>query len=560
NKINMSEVQDLTRKGNDFSGTIYYDIRSEVEALNQKFGTKLTRDSSFLRTCIYNQKRKTWQIIEPGKTEDSPEANVYLFQLPNPEFPNPKLEYDEPDVFQESDIVQSFLRIKDSVEVVFDNKDTLTIKLTPAMLNVYDYANTKGRVGVNINIKALLANTKYNQDDYIVWNNSKLGGYVLLDEWHNKFQYAMIFKKDKGWECQASPDLLKQSISLTLNSNQQYKEILDVLSTLKVHIKDKNSQFEIQEFDFLPETFDLYYEERTITDLEQPVTNCRMYYDIYATKYIQKLEALTGKKYKLTDFEKTWHLSENSISIYDGKWYYNDPYLRDNNFYRVEPLFYVEEVVEPENPIKTEATFTKGNYEVKAESKEDLTGLEIVIDEVEADNNFGLTSDYQTIGYDIHFENEKGDEVNRTGKFIVRLPIPQQFVGKNVRLFHKENKDAPAKELTFKVIDGKYYEFETTSFSWFIVASQEPENPNEKPDQPNNPSDTNKPVVKPTVNEGHGTKVIPVKVETLRSVKEESNAEHSPNTGIAVHKTSSMFTGFMSVIGLGFLARKKRKF
>ncbi len=251
----------------------------------------------------------------------------------------------------------------------------------------------------------------------------------------------------------------------------------------------------------------------------------------------------------------------------------------------------------PETPIKTEATFSQDGYQVKAESNEDLTGLEIVIDEVEADNNFGLSSDYQTIGYDIHFENDEGIEVSRTGKFTVRIPIPTEFIGKEVRLFHKENKDAPAKELTFKVIDGKYYEFETTSFSWFIVASQNTSQEPEKPNQPSNPSDTNKPtdnnkpnekptdqnkpsnpekpsenkpmtpvdevnkpVVKPTVNEGNGTKVIPVKVETLRSVKEESNAEHSPNTGIAVHKTSSMFTGFMSIIGLGFLARKKRKF
>lgn len=257
--------------------------------------------------------------------------------------------------------------------------------------------------------------------------------------------------------------------------------------------------------------------------------------------------------------------------------------------------------IEIETPIKTEATFSQDGYQVKAESNEDLTGLEIVIDEVEADNNFGLSSDYQTIGYDIHFENNEGIEVSRTGKFTVRIPIPTEFIGKEVRLFHKEQKDSDAVELQFKIIDDKYYEFETTSFSWFIVASQnisqDPENPNEKPDQPSNPSDNNKPtdnnkpnekptdqnkpsnpekpsenkpmtpvdevnkpVVTPTVNEGNGTKVIPVKVETLRSVKEESNAEHSPNTGIAIYKTSSMFTGMLSLIGLGFLVGKKRKF
>ncbi len=235
--------------------------------------------------------------------------------------------------------------------------------------------------------------------------------------------------------------------------------------------------------------------------------------------------------------------------------------------------FVLVKEAEPENLIKTEATFSKGGYQVKAESKEDLTGLQIVIDKVEADNNFGLTSKYQTIGYDIHFENEEGKEIDRTGKFTVRLPIPEQFAGKNVRIFHKENQDSKATELQFKIVDGKYYEFETTLFSWFIIASEitqavekptDNNKPNEKPADQNKPmtpaDEANKPVVKPTVNEGNETKVIPVKVEILRMAKEGSNTKHSPNTGIAVHKTSSLFTGFLSLLGLGFLARKKRKF
>lgn len=235
--------------------------------------------------------------------------------------------------------------------------------------------------------------------------------------------------------------------------------------------------------------------------------------------------------------------------------------------------FVLVKEAESENPIKTEATFTKGGYQVKAESKEDLTGLQIVIDKVEADNNFGLTSNYQTIGYDIHFENEEGKEIDWTGKFKVRLPIPEQFAGKNVRIFHKENQNSKTTELQFKIIDGKYYEFETTSFSWFIIASEitqavekptDNNKPNEKPADQNKPmtpaDEANKPVVKPTVNEGNETKVIPVKVEILRMAKEGSNTKHSPHTGIAIHKTSSMFTGFLSLLGLGFLVRKKRKF
>lgn len=233
--------------------------------------------------------------------------------------------------------------------------------------------------------------------------------------------------------------------------------------------------------------------------------------------------------------------------------------------------FVLVKEAESENPIKTEATFTKGGYQVKAESKEDLTGLQIVIDKVEADNNFGLTSNYQTIGYDIHFENEEGKEIDRTGKFKVRLPIPEQFAGKNVRIFHKENQNSKTTELQFKIIDGKYYEFETTSFSWFIIASEitqavekptDNNKPNEKPTDQNKPmtpaEEANKPVVKPTVNEGNETKVIPVKAEsTIEKVKGVSK-KHSPETGIAIQKSSSMWMNILSLLGLGWIVHKKR--
>lgn len=110
----------------------------------------------------------------------------------------------------------------------------------------------------------------------------------------------------------------------------------------------------------------------------------------------------------------------------------------------------------PDVPI-LKATFAQDGYQVKAETKEDLAGLRIVINEAEAYNNFGLSSDYQTKGYDIHFENEEGKEVSRNGKFTVRIPILEEFTCKEVRLFHKKNKDSIAAELQFKIVDGKCY-------------------------------------------------------------------------------------------------------
>lgn len=70
--------------------------------------------------------------------------------------------------------------------------------------------------------------------------------------------------------------------------------------------------------------------------------------------------------------------------------------------------------------------------------------------------------------------------------------------------------------------------------------------------------EANKPVVKPTVNEGNETKVIPVKAEsTIEKVKGVSK-KHSPETGIAIQKSSSMWMNILSLLGLGWIVHKKR--
>lgn len=361
------------------------------------------------------------------------------------------------------------------------------------------------------------------------------------------------------------------NFGIVANSPSGFRDIDVVLKEVK---SDDNFGYSDQYNTF---GYHLYLVNKDGNKIERPGD----YYGWFAFPEEFNMRVLRGKLINAATNEVVWEE--------DMGWYRLDEIAFEEE--NLDLIFVAAELKKedpkPENPIKTEATFTKDNYEVKAESKEDLTGLEIVIDEVEADNNFGLTSDYQTMGYDIHFENEKGEEVNRTGKFTVRLPIPQQFVGKSVCLFHKENKDAPAKELTFKVIDGKYYEFETTSFSWFIVASQntsqEPENPN----QPSNPSDTNKPIdnnkpsnpEKPSENkpmapadEANKPVVTPISKdetstngETVNLTKrnvfkvDSVSTTRSPETGFAMKKSNSLFAGLMSVVGLGWIANKKRK-
>ncbi|WP_304395145.1 LPXTG cell wall anchor domain-containing protein, partial [uncultured Dubosiella sp.] len=64
--------------------------------------------------------------------------------------------------------------------------------------------------------------------------------------------------------------------------------------------------------------------------------------------------------------------------------------------------------------------------------------------------------------------------------------------------------------------------------------------------------------VKPTTN-NQTIKVVQVKAEETKQT-EESDAKHSPNTGIAIHKTSSLFASLLGMIGLGSVVGKRRKF
>ncbi len=90
--------------------------------------------------------------------------------------------------------------------------------------------------------------------------------------------------------------------------------------------------------------------------------------------------------------------------------------------------------------------------------------------------------------------------------------------------------------------------------------------PNKKPDT-NDPGDTNKPdekpsnntpVIKPMVNKGNETKVIPVKAESTIEKVNGSSIKHSPETGIAIQKSSSIWMNILSLLGLGWIVHKKR--
>lgn len=269
-----------------------------------------------------------------------------------------------------------------------------------------------------------------------------------------------------------------------------------------------------------------------------------------------------GKVLKVYQVDQTGNKELLSI-LMDGKVIFTPATLS---------TFVLVKEAEPETPIKTEATFTQDGYQVKAESKEDLTGLQIVIDEVEADNNFGLSSDYQTIGYDIHFENEEGKEVSRNGKFTVRIPIPEEFMGKEVRLFHKENKDSAATELQFKVVDDKYYEFETTSFSLFVIVYDGKDDNNYHPTTPNDPTPSkpnhtggssisnnnqvNIQQLKVVTGTGGESSINPSEFKIVESGKfTTDSANTAVSTGIISTLTSLLVSGF----GISLLSKKRKR-
>lgn len=248
NDVDISDLNEIVRQGNNFRGSINYNCHSAVEAFNRAFGTKLAQSSSFFLECVYNQKQKSWQINDyPGYHMDNEEflgIDTWVLHLYEPsgyESQDPLYKTEEPDLseFNETKIVQEFLKLKDSVNVILDNYETLNIKLTPEMLNVFDYLNTKATVQVSVNIASLLANTKYGTSNYIYFINDNNNSAYVINTYANQFGYRMGYTKAQGWYLQMPNGSINSTVNLIKNSNEQLNKIEDILSSLKIHVKEK---------------------------------------------------------------------------------------------------------------------------------------------------------------------------------------------------------------------------------------------------------------------------------------------------------------------------------
>ncbi len=56
--VDLSDLKEIVRQGNNFRGMILYNARSAVDAFNKKYGTNLNQSNAFFLDCVYNQKKK----------------------------------------------------------------------------------------------------------------------------------------------------------------------------------------------------------------------------------------------------------------------------------------------------------------------------------------------------------------------------------------------------------------------------------------------------------------------------------------------------------------------
>lgn len=543
-------VLDKTVKGNGsyFDTSIRYDPSSCIEEFNQKFKTEFpTGETYILENLIYNQKLQTWE------TQLSAKDNRDCFTLMLNNLTNIPL-YEDLDVAAELDndaIRKAVLDQYKTVELRPDNGDSIEVELKENDLNIFEYSNSnKNIVTVDIDLINLLKKANLSQE-YIYGLSSN---YVGL---------GLVLKNGK-WTLAQSTDQNKYILNLTKESKTKDMQemVRKIIQSMKVYIKDREGKNPIAEYDITDHSFGYQYieDERQWPDSGEKYINRMLYYHVYSDPFIKLYNQKYQEEYRLIP-EQINEYSANLVDISEnGSWDIDGLRFSPQHSYRPEIVFFVQKMTPEEK--KEHAVFAADDFHVEANSSAGLKGLNIVINEIKDPEYYEWENNkYETIIYDIHFEDIFGNEISRTGKFTVRIPIPEEFMGKEVRLFHKENKDSDTTELQFKIVGGKYYEFETTSFSWFIVASQ---NANTEPttpaDEANEPQEKPAlPDTKPTANAGQTIKVVPLKAVQAKQADDNTDAKTSPDTGVVIHKTNSLFVSLLGMTGLGFLAGKKRR-
>ena len=134
--------------------------------------------------------------------------------------------------------------------------------------------------------------------------------------------------------------------------------------------------------------------------------------------------------------------------------------------------------------------FEKDGFVVDATTKtvSMLTDWKLAVERLEMlEDNYGL-SGVETVGFDIHFVDADGKEIPVRGQFTVSIPVSKGKSRELKALYHKADKEADLVSLDYEVIEGTY-QFETDSFSWFILAYEpEPEEPGDDISKPTDPS------------------------------------------------------------------------
>ncbi|TGY65650.1 hypothetical protein [Dubosiella muris] len=563
-KFNLGYIDwsDPIKYTNDSYGTFGKTIRLDLDGLVKQFNEKYGVDYELYFTernhpigyLDYDQSTNGWFLEDKGPVVPNVKSTISLSMVKKEVSETEK----QPSV-KEKDInfiKGEFLKENPTVSITVDGEKKV-IQLTPEMLYIGPSKEINKSCTVKVNYDQVLKALNLNSDEYIRICEQESKSNPNASHWDWKYTYVNNFDsfyleyKNGKWGIVNKAN--KNEYEILKKDVPGFVEAKKIIENLKVHIVDITTNKKIYEMNLLPNSYDYNYSfsQYYVNSLLEAAI--RLDLDIFKSPYLNAYNQLMNKTYNLAGCESRSEWSTVVSFNKDGSWKFHTP---------TEVMIFVQQDDSAKPTYKID--YVKDGITLSGESTYNFEGEHFIAKEVAADSvkDPVISKLENKVVYDLHFENSKGDEVIHVGTYRVKLPVPQQLKGKKFALYHVSDLGTIT-QIPFQMISNDQIEFETSMFSLFVLGSVvDLGNQTQVPSYPNTtPADeANKPVVKPTVNKGNGTKAIPIKVESMNWIEEEADAKHSPNTGIAVHKTSSMFTGMLSLIGLGFLVGKKRKF
>ena len=557
-----------------FVSSIYIDLNDLVRKFNETYGVNYGLNSTYnshpdnkesIAYLVYSQIQKKWILYDRYNTNPKEKKINFSVLL----YDQNEVEKKECPSERENDsnfIKGEFLKKVPSISISVDGEEKV-VSLNPEMLNVVHSYRAPDFCDVIINYDQVLKSL--NLSGYRALRETETRYHPNAEKWDalysnlcNSRMFAMDYKNGK-WEMYTTieiPELFKEPVKFIKENIYGIEVIENRIKNQKIHLIDVHDNNKIYEFDFIPGSMDYTYQfDQYYID---SVLHCagKLDFNFLKSPYLDLLNKMQNKRYKLAEFDSDdeWRLI---LAVErDGSWIY--PYEPNEVFFFIEP---------DESPAKPthKIDYVKDGIILSGESTYDFEGEKFVAQEVVADSvkNPVISKLEDKVVYDLHFEDLKGNEVIHIGNYRIQLPIPQQLKGKNLILYHISNAGVRS-EIPFKITSDQKIEFETSSFSLFVIgtvgdAGNQPQVPVDS-----NPSTNQKPSESITnVQQVSTSRVIRVEEQPLYGSlktgiglsRSDSATSHSADTGVSLNLKATLASFVLSGFGILGILKKRRE-